>query len=122
VRIVHLTSQSLQEGDNVGFFPEGTTTDGTFLEPFKSSLVQAAIATGATIFPVAIHYPHSNGTANTLMAYVGDMTLVESILNILKQKKPIVELHFLTPIKTEQATRQTVTKTAFNAIAKQLNF
>ena len=57
-RIVDTTAKQLMAGGNVGFFPEGTTTDGTFLAHFKSSIVQAAINTNAMLHPVAIatHY------------------------------------------------------------------
>ena len=120
-RIVPIATQRLQNGDNVGFFPEGTTTVGTSLLSFKSSIVQAAIDAETKIWPIAIRYPLPNGGANTQMAYAGDTTMGESIFNVLKQKNPSVELHFLTPISTHGASRQTLTQTAFMAIAKQLN-
>jgi 1-acyl-sn-glycerol-3-phosphate acyltransferase len=85
-RIVAIAAQSLKNGDNLGFFPEGTTTDGTYLLPFKSSIVQAAIDAEAKIWPVAIRYPQPNGNENTHIAYAGDTTLGESILSLLKQK------------------------------------
>ena len=92
-RIVKLTQESLSAGDNVCFFPEGTTTDGTGTNgidmnslglqskpalPFKSSVLQAAIDANAIIWPVAIRYSHPDGSINTQMAYAGDTTLIES--------------------------------------------
>lgn len=97
-RIVDAVVLSLEAGDNLCFFPEGTTTDGSIMMPFKSSLVEAAILANATIQPVAIRYPGPNGTINTAMAYAGETTMLESMQNILQQKYPVVELHFLPPI------------------------
>jgi 1-acyl-sn-glycerol-3-phosphate acyltransferase len=99
-RIVQMTSNSLSSGDNLCLFPEGTTTDGTKIMPFKSSIIQAAIHAKVTIHPVAIRYPGLNGKANTEMAYAGETTMRESMQQILKQRNPIVELHFLAPIST----------------------
>jgi 1-acyl-sn-glycerol-3-phosphate acyltransferase len=97
-RIVNITSRSLLEGDTMCLFPEGTTTDGTSVKPFKSSIIQGAIHANAEIWPIAIRYPHKDGSANIAMAYAGDTTLIESIRQILLQKQAVVELHFLAPI------------------------
>lgn len=100
VRVAHTTASSLAAGDNLCLFPEGTTTDGTRVLPFKSSLIQAVLHANATLHPVAIHYPHPAGGVNTHMAYAGDTSLKTSLSQILQQKKPKVELHFLSPILT----------------------
>jgi 1-acyl-sn-glycerol-3-phosphate acyltransferase len=99
-RIVHIVAESLQAGDNLCLFPEGTTTDGTEIKPFKSSLIQAALLAKATIYPVAIRYPRPDNSANTEMAYAGETTMLESMQLVLQQKYPVIELHFLAPIPT----------------------
>ncbi len=97
-RTIALAYQSLQSGDNLCFFPEGTTTDGTEIKPFKSSLIQAAILANATVRPVAIRYPNQDGSINTAVAYAGETSLLESMQQILRQPQPVVELHFFAPI------------------------
>jgi 1-acyl-sn-glycerol-3-phosphate acyltransferase len=99
-RIVDMITCSLKAGDNLCLFPEGTTTDGTEIMPFKGSLIQSTIEAHTTIWPVAIRYPRHDGSANTELAYAGDTTLMQSIQQILLQKSPVVELHFLAPIST----------------------
>ncbi len=121
-RIVKIAADALHNGDNVGFFPEGATTQGTHLLPFKSSILQSAINANATIWPVAIRYSKSDGSTNAAMAYVGDMTLGESMMRVLKQKNPVVELYFLSPITSLESNRQAVSKAAFTAITNALNF
>jgi 1-acyl-sn-glycerol-3-phosphate acyltransferase len=116
-RTIDVALQSLQTGDTLCLFPEGTTTDGTLMQPFKSSLLQAAIEAQSTIWPVAIRYPHPNGGANIDVSYAGETTLLESMQKILSQKQSVIELHFLTPISlaaispghTDQHDRRTLT-------------
>jgi 1-acyl-sn-glycerol-3-phosphate acyltransferase len=118
MRIVEMATESLQAGDNVGLFPEGTTTEGNIVLPFKSSILQAAITAHARIQPVSIRYPLPNGGVNVGAAYAGDTTMGECMLSILHMKKPVIELHFHPAFQAED--RQTAAKIAFEAIAKQL--
>jgi 1-acyl-sn-glycerol-3-phosphate acyltransferase len=103
-RVVHMTNRSLLDGDTLCLFPEGTTTDGTKIKPFKSSIIQGAIHANAVIWPIAFRYPRKDGSANTEIAYADETTLIESILQVLQQKQVIVELHFLAPITTSELT------------------
>lgn len=119
-KIVSVTSASLMAGDNLCFFPEGTTTDGTHILPFKSSVLQAAIDAKTTVWPVAIRYVNLDGGINTQMAYAGEITLMESMQAILNVKNPIVELHFLAPIESNSQNRRDLMHSAFNAIKTKL--
>ena len=119
-KIVEITSASLLAGDNLCFFPEGTTTDGKQVLPFKSSVLQAAIAANACIWPVAIRYVNVDGSINTHMSYAGEMSLIESMQQVIKQKNAIVELHFLNPINSTNQNRRDLTQAAYNAIVSKL--
>jgi 1-acyl-sn-glycerol-3-phosphate acyltransferase len=101
---VETLTKHLKAGANVCLFPEGTTTVGNEVKPFKSSLIQAAIQAESTIYPVAIYYPHPQGGCNTQMAYAGQITLTESMQQVLMQRNPIVELRFLAPIHVKDLT------------------
>ncbi|EUJ09750.1 1-acyl-sn-glycerol-3-phosphate acyltransferase [Methylophilaceae bacterium 11] len=120
-RIVEITSESLRNLENVCFFPEGTTTDGTHMLPFKSSIVQAAVDAQATLWPIAIYYPQPNGQPSLTMAYAGETSMIESMDQILRLKNPVVELHFLTPIPCVGHTRQHVTQLAYQMISAAFN-
>jgi len=104
-RTIDVAVESLRQGDNLCLFPEGTTTDGTKMQPFKTSLIQAALEAEATIWPVAIFYPNEQGTANIKVAYADETSLPESMQNILAQQQPVLELHFLPPISPQQAAQ-----------------
>lgn len=118
--IVGITSASLAEGDNLCFFPEGTTTDGKQVLAFKSSVLQAAINANTTVWPVAIRYINLDGSINTEMAYAGETGLIESMLQIIKQKNARVELHFLSPIHAYAQNRRDLTQQAYDAIVAKL--
>lgn len=97
-RTAQLVTERLLAGDNIGLFPEGTTTDGTELKPFKSSLMQAAIDAKSTIWPVVVRYKTAYGAVDTSLAYAGETTLFASMQQMLKQKQPVLDLYFLPPI------------------------
>lgn len=115
-RIVEITTDSLIQLENVCFFPEGTTTDGTHVLPFKTSIIQAAIDAKANIWPLTIYYPTPDGQPNLAMAYAGETSMIESMDQILRVRHPVVELHFLAPIACAGQTRQTVSHAAREAI------
>ena len=119
-RIVETVSNSLIAGDNLCYFPEGTTTDGTHMLPFKSSVLQAAINAKTHIWPVAIRYINADGSINSEMAYAGETTMIESMKLIVMQKNAIVELHFLAPIQAFGGDRRALTDAAFAAINAKL--
>ena len=119
-KIVDLVAQSLLQHDNLCFFPEGTTTDGTHMMPFKSSVLQAAINANTQVWPIAIRYVNSDGSINIDMAYAGDTTLIDSMKTVINIKAPVVELHFLTPINAQQQNRRDLTQLAFEAIKLKL--
>lgn len=119
-RMVKTTADSLRAGDCICFFPEGTTSDGTGIGVFKGSLMQAAIDANAQVWPVAIRYPQVDGSANREMAYYGDMSLLQSMQQVLMQRAPAVELHFLPPITSAGLERRQLSLLARQAIAQGL--
>ena len=120
-RMVEITADSLRVGDCLCFFPEGTTSDGTELKAFKGSLMQAAINAGSQIWPVSIRYPRADGSPNTEMAYYDNMSLLQSIKQVIAQRSPAVELHFSPPIAAQSHERRSLSLLARQAIASQLN-
>ena len=56
LRVIHQIAESLKAGHLIGIFPEGTTSDGKSLLPFHANLMQAAIASGSPVQPVALRF------------------------------------------------------------------
>ena len=121
MRIVDITTECLLAGDRLCLFAEGTTTDGTTILPFKSSLIEAAIRAEAPIYPVAIRYTMPDGSPNTAMAYAGETTLKESMQNTLDIQQPVVHVHFLAPIVSKNQDRRELALLAYTQIAGQLH-
>lgn len=119
-RVSSLGAQVLLAGECLCVFPEGTTTEGGYMLPFRSSLLQAAIDAEATIWPVALRYPMEDGSANTAVAYAGETTLWESICAIVAQPSIPAELIFLPPISARQ-DRRAIAQAAENAVRTTLN-
>jgi len=65
-------------------FPEGTSTDGKQLAPFKSNLFEAAIVANAPVYALAIQYfDMRTGNKTTAPAFIGEMGLLDSIWNLI---------------------------------------
>ncbi len=55
-----LISRVLKEGVPVTLFPEGTTSNGERVQPFKNPLFEAAVRARADILPLCLHYRNVN--------------------------------------------------------------
>jgi 1-acyl-sn-glycerol-3-phosphate acyltransferase len=65
-------------------FPEGTSTDGQQVAPFKPNLFEAAIVASAPVYCLAIQYfDLGTGKKTTATAFIGDMGLLDSIWNLI---------------------------------------
>jgi 1-acyl-sn-glycerol-3-phosphate acyltransferase len=108
-------------GDAIGVFPEGTTSEGTGLQPFHASLLQPAVDERALVFPVAVRYLDQEGRVNVNASYVGDTSLLESLSLILRERKIVAELVFLPAIDAEGKSRRDLARETHAAIAAALS-
>jgi lyso-ornithine lipid O-acyltransferase len=74
---------ALASGLRLVLFPEGTSTDGSTILKFHSSLFQPALDLNAQISAAAIAYSLPDGDAATEACYWGDMSLLPHLLNLL---------------------------------------
>ena len=74
--------KAFERRQSIAIFPEGTTGWGHKVLPFHPRLFAAAIESGTPVQPVALRYPHPEGT-HPKVPYIDDQTLVSSILGIL---------------------------------------
>lgn len=75
--------ERLEAGAVVILFPEATSTDGSELLPFRSSLFQAAVDAAAPITPACISYHVTDGDPRMDVCYWGEMTLFPHLLKLL---------------------------------------
>jgi 1-acyl-sn-glycerol-3-phosphate acyltransferase len=95
MRVVHHMARSLQAGEIVAVFPEGTTGDGTGLLPFHGNLIQAAISAQAPAQPVGLRFIDKvTGENSKGPLYLGDDTLVGSLWRTLAGRPFVAQVRF----------------------------
>jgi len=97
-RLDDAISDALRNQSAMGVFLEGTTTDGSEVLPFHSSLLRSAQAVNVPIYPVAIQYRRSDGSLCTEAAYDGDKSLLDTVRLMLTQHAIHAHVHFLPPL------------------------
>lgn len=98
MRVVHHMAASLQRGEIVAAFPEGTTSDGLSLLPFHANLLQAAITADAPAQPVALSFIDTlTGAPSLSPCYIGDDTLVGSVWRTLSGPPLTAVVHYGEP-------------------------
>ena len=88
---------------------------------FHSSLLEPAVISQSTLYPVALRYPNLNGAVNTEVAYADKTTLISSLLKILAQREILAELIFAKPIPAQGKNRRELARAAEAVIAGHLN-
>ena len=85
---------ALASGLLVVIFPEGTSSDGADVLPFRSSLLEPALRGNHQISTAWIHYALEDGDAKSEVCYWGDHTFFPHLLNLLGKKSVRATLRF----------------------------
>ncbi len=120
-RVNNEVSAVLSMGGCVAVFPEGTTSNGSLLLPFHSSLLQPAVNSQSQLWPAAIRYSNADGSLNTAPAYIDELTFVDSLSMILSQTVIYADLEFMPPIAASGMARRELCSAAETVIAQALN-
>lgn len=112
--------ESLKAGRSAAFFPEGTTTDGSFTLPFKSGLFQAAVKAQAPVIPAVLRYLTPEGEPDSACAYDGDKTFLGALTALLSRKETVAELTYLPAIPPQGMDRRDLRDAAQKAIDNRL--
>src|ERR1700742_2635119 len=115
----------LVAGDALVLFPEGTSSDGNRVLPFKSALLGAAEATidsrHVTVQPVSTAYTGIHGIPmgrenRPLFAWYGDMELVPHLWEALKAGPLDVVVEFHPCLSLDSMDRKELARTAENMV------
>ena len=104
-RATQQIAESLTAGIALVLFPEGTTTDGSHVLRFHSSMLQAAIDAGVTVTPCAISYTVLGGSEQEI-AWWGDMTLPPHIWKLLGMRQVTARVIFGEPLAATAERRE----------------
>lgn len=99
----------LHAGETIAAFPEGTTTDGSIVLPFRPALFQPAADLGLPVQPVLLAY------SSSAAAYVGDTSFGSSLRTIAGTRALQVEATLL-PCLASSAGRKATSRVARAAI------
>lgn len=99
VRDLQKISDMLKTGFNVVLFPEGTTSDGTTVLPFKTPFFYSVTNKDAKILPVCINYRKINNSNITkknkhLVFFYEKISFIQHFMRVLKLKKINVDIKF----------------------------
>jgi 1-acyl-sn-glycerol-3-phosphate acyltransferase len=110
------TVDALARGDIVAVFPEGTTSDGTGLLKFHSSLLQPIVDAGGHVLPVAIRYRTPADEYSDAPAFVGELTMMQSFWRLTGERGLVAELHLMAPLPAHARHRRELSSDAAEAI------
>jgi len=121
---LHATNQTLtsalRAGQRIAIFPEGTTTDGRDMKPFRPGLFEAARQAACEVQPVAVSY-RRNGEFDALAPFIDDDAFVTHLWRILGANETHVRLHFCAPLLPSDAPRKAVAEASQAHIRTALN-
>ncbi len=83
----------LDAGVPVVLFPEGTSSDGSEVLPFKPTLLQAALDANASVTPAAVCYQ------TDAVCYWGDATFFPHLIRLARLRKVTGTLNFGVPAR-----------------------
>jgi 1-acyl-sn-glycerol-3-phosphate acyltransferase len=105
-------------------FPEGTTTEGSGLLPFKASLFESAVMSNAPVWSLAIQYrSRGTGERSTVPAFVGDMGILESMKKIMNDRQLEVRVAVLPtfdPEKDSPPTRSHLAQKSYELVSRAI--
>ena len=120
-RVVHLVAEALQAGDRIAMFPEGTTSDGHGLLPFHANLLQAAIAADVPVQAIALRFSDASERISSAAAYIGDMTLMQSMWAVVSASDLTVHVAVLPALSPQGFERRPLAERLRAQIAAQLD-
>lgn len=113
---------SLQTGERIAFFPEGTTAAQGTLLPFHPNLFEAAIEANVPVQPYALRYVDANGNLHAAADFIGDMTFVDSMLLIMRSGRMTAQLMPLPLLESTGMHRRDLAAMARQSIAARLSY
>lgn len=109
----------LADGRSVAVFPEGTSTDGERVLPFKHSLFEAAARVGCDVQPAAVLYPRA-ADEPAVAPFIGDDEFFPHLLRVLAEPELIVQLRLAPPIGAHGRGREELAEEARAAVVGAL--
>lgn len=110
-RLADEMREILNAGAHLALFPEGTSSGGDSVLPFKSALLEPITQIDLPVTPACVVYslPPGDGLVSEEVAYWADMTLVPHLLNIFSKERIGAKVIFGEP-RVHKADRKQLAK------------
>ena len=92
-------TEVVEQGLPISLFPEGTSSDGSRVLPFYSSLLEPAVKAGWNVTPGWIGYRLDEGNVADEVCYWRDMTFAPHFFKLLSKKKIYATIVYGEPIE-----------------------
>jgi 1-acyl-sn-glycerol-3-phosphate acyltransferase len=86
-KVIGLVRNAIAGGSVVVLFPEGTSSDGSTVLPFKSALLESAVQLRCPVTSASIQYALDDGSVADEVCYWRDMTLVPHLFNLFFKRE-----------------------------------
>jgi 1-acyl-sn-glycerol-3-phosphate acyltransferase len=93
-RLNQEVAHTLDAGGLIVLFPEGTSSDGRHVLPFKSSLLEPASRSKHPLSVAFINYSIPDGKVGEDVCYWGDMTLAPHLVNLFSKERVTARVSF----------------------------
>ncbi|MCC5810135.1 MAG: 1-acyl-sn-glycerol-3-phosphate acyltransferase [Ectothiorhodospiraceae bacterium] len=114
-------AQRLRDGHRVLFFPEGTTSPGLNLLPFRPRLFQAAIDAGAPVQPLTIRYLDHTDRPHAVAPFVDDEGLLSHVWRLAAEPAMRAVLESGYPVESAGKGRNELALLCREQMAEALN-
>jgi 1-acyl-sn-glycerol-3-phosphate acyltransferase len=108
---------ALDDGALVIVFPEGTSSDGKTILPFKSSLLEPATQQKHPLTVGCLQYSLPDGDAGTEICYWGDAVFLPHLLNFLSLRQTHATVRFA-PVRTHSSDRKELARQLHRAVSE----
>ncbi|MFA5834338.1 MAG: lysophospholipid acyltransferase family protein [Bacteroidota bacterium] len=115
-------AKALRCGINVQVFPEGTSTNGSAVLPFRSALFNAAISSCSAILPLSVNYESINSSQvnnvnRDFLCWYGEMTFTNHFWRLLSLQSAHVSVVIHPSIRFGEAdSAKTISQAAFSSV------
>src|ERR1043166_2583831 len=114
-KAVNAIRDAIAGGSAVVLFPEGTSSDGSTVLPFKSALLESVVQLCCPVASASVDYALNDGSVADEVCYWRDMTLVPHLLNLLF-KREIRTNYSFSPPKVRGGNRKEISRELRNEI------
>ncbi len=110
-------TEIILQGFNVVLFPEGTSTDGSKILPFRSSFLAGASEAGVEVVPVCLKYSKINDRVFSsencdLVCWYGDMGFAPHFMRFISVRRTEVDIAFMGGLNSLEHDRKYITRRA----------